>query len=618
MVKIRGARLKCRTLVLSLVSCVCLIPLALAQSGNRPTKEDVENLFVTAQPTEGAVRVLNALVRNRESGGASCHSGDLDKVEKRYHQSGRLTSDDATEVVKAYVDCVRQRGEGPPIEGVKDTKSYAAALQKQLRSEGSFSADDPISIMIAGIRDVESALDAHDYIQALINYEALRSGSTAVAYRRSHRVTGSEIGRNPYTNEPVFTWTPEYWRLIKKDPAELKPEDLPFSRDYLQRTTSLSQDLNTYVEAEARLTVATRAALGDDPISAKPICDSAEQLHLRVNDAAIRQTIGSQLALVRAKQQEREKAFLQGAKLSFRDTGSVVRYQFIARDAADKRGRTVIACGDQITCIAPAVTGTFAVIENADSRLRLQFNLQDGHFAPPRAVGIQSASGKASLKSENLFVPGTDFSFDIAVNELWPARIGRTSYEHGSSASLKINGATVKLPAYCWSFTEKIHTPPSLTELLTDSVDRDYTLSIHLYSEQARELFRTMVLKLNKSLATLDSIDEMILDISIIGSWQGDKAPESSVAAQSDAGAAPQQSPAITTARVLVVYEGYEKSRAEIIAKELLQKSLPAFVISNRQAQKEKFEVQVGPFMTEAETNTARLRLSGAGYPARQ
>lgn len=79
----------------------------------------------------------------------------------------------------------------------------------------------------------------------------------------------------------------------------------------------------------------------------------------------------------------------------------------------------------------------------------------------------------------------------------------------------------------------------------------------------------------------------------------------------------PQRSSAQTTARVLAVYEGYDKSRAEEIAKELLHESLPAFVISTREAQKEKFQVQVGPFMTEGETNSARTRLMDAGYPAK-
>lgn len=512
---VRGAGLKCRTLVLCLLFCVLLSPLASSQSGNRLAKEDVEKLLAAAQPTEGSVRVLNALIQERNRGGmsVSCHLGDLHKVEERYNQSGRLTPDDATEVVKAYIGCARERGDGPPIEGVKDTRSYAAALQKQLRNDGSSVADDPISIMIAGLRDVEAALDAHDYVQALVNYEALRSGSTAVTYRRAHRVTAAQTGINPYTREPVFAWTPEYWRLIRKDLSELTPDDLPFVREYFQRTSSLPHDLNAYVEARERLTAAMRAALGDDPMSAKPICDEVEHLQLRVHDAEIRQVIGAQLAPLRAKQQEREQAFSQGSKLTFRDTGSLVRYQFVAKDASDKRGRTVIACGDQITCITPTVTGSFTVTQGADSRLLVQFDLKDGKFAPPRR--IESAPSNSSRKWEDLFVPGTNLTFDVAANELWPTRTGRTSFEHTSSASLQVNGASVKLPAYCWSFTEKVHTPPSLTELLTGSMDREYTLNIHLYSEQAHELFRTVAEKLNKSAAVVGSIEEMILDISI-------------------------------------------------------------------------------------------------------
>jgi hypothetical protein len=599
-----------------MVLCSFLPPLAFTQS-NQPSKEDVEKLLASAQPTQGAALVFKALMQYRNSGGVSCHSGDLDTIEKRYKQTGALSLDDATEVVNAYIDCTRELGSGPPIEGVKDTKFYAAALEKQLRSDASTPSKDPISVMIAGVRDVESALDAHDYVQALVNYEALRSGSTAVSYRRAHRLTATEVGRNPYTNEPALAWTPEYWLNIKKDATELRAEDLPFVQDYLQRTTSLSRDLKTCVELQARLTIAMRTAVGDDPLTAKQLCDSAAELQSRITDTTIRQSMGDRLAIVRTKQQEREKAFRQGATLTFRDAGSMVQYQFIGKDATDKRTRTVIACGDQITCIAPGLSGELTVRESADSRLRIHFNLKDGKVSPPRNVN-EAVPRNAAIKWEEIFVPGTDLNFDVAVNELWPARVGPIAYEHESSASLRINGAALKLPGYCWSFTEKVHTPPSLTELLSGSVDREYTLNIHLYSEQARELFRTMALNLNKkSFATLGSIDEMVLDISIIGSWQAGAARQNTmVADQSQETAAPQPLPAKTSPQVLVVYEGYDKSRADAIAKNLLQKFLPAFVISTRQAQREKFEVQVGPFMTEAERNYARMKLSEAGYTA--
>jgi cell division septation protein DedD len=123
----------------------------------------------------------------------------------------------------------------------------------------------------------------------------------------------------------------------------------------------------------------------------------------------------------------------------------------------------------------------------------------------------------------------------------------------------------------------------------------------------------------SKNFAAMGSIDEMVLDISIVGSWQTGAARQVMVAAQSNTTVAPQQPPVkkVFQPRTLVVYEGYQKWRADAITKTLLRKFLPAFVISTRRAKRDKFQVQVGPFATEAETNYARAKLRRAGYPAK-
>lgn len=160
----------------------------------------------------------------------------------------------ANDILMVYLDCSRYQGAYIPIAGVSNEKGFALSLKQQLQDSGTSggSAIGPTAAMVLGIRDIEAALDANDYMQALVNYEALRAGSDAVEYRRKQNVRPSVV--STYDRGKVYTYAPEYFSYVAAQSSNVSSRDIPVAINYLHRTTALYEDLRRYAEADSALT----------------------------------------------------------------------------------------------------------------------------------------------------------------------------------------------------------------------------------------------------------------------------------------------------------------------------------------------------------------------------
>jgi TPR repeat protein len=217
-------------------------------STERLSQQDLEALLSSANSTEvmsdHAFRMLNALVAYRQRVGAPCHRDDIPKFAKRYGGASSIDAPAANEILAVYIDCSRYQGDYIPVPGVSDGRSFVQSMEQLIRGSGMFgpASSDPTAVIVSGIRDVETALDTNDYLQSLIDYEAVRAGSAAVEYRRNKHVRPSN----------VYTLSPEYWSSVASgSPANVA--DIPVAIEYLGRTTALYKDLKRFADAEIAL-----------------------------------------------------------------------------------------------------------------------------------------------------------------------------------------------------------------------------------------------------------------------------------------------------------------------------------------------------------------------------
>jgi hypothetical protein len=288
----------------------------------RLSKEELDTLLATANPQDvlsgHALRILNALVAYQKRVGAPCHRDDIPKLQKKYGNSRTIDAFAANDILGVYLDCSRYQGQYIPISGVYDEKGFVLSLKQQLQNPGTSggSAIDPTATMVLGIRDIEAALDADDYLQALLDYEAVRAGSGAVELRRKENVRPSVISNYDLGN--VFTYSPEYWSYIANR-AQGNVSDVPIAAEYLRRTTALYEDLKRFAKADSALVKSDfdaakgiRSEIAYDPIR-QQLSSRIEQEERRIRLAAEQAAKERSEAEARAQEAMRPKA---GERLS--------------------------------------------------------------------------------------------------------------------------------------------------------------------------------------------------------------------------------------------------------------------------------------------------------------